>query len=70
MLVVSVPPQADELQPFLVRGAIVAGKFKGSYISIVTRRGEDTVATDPAAIHSLLVAGKAALRGERRRPAT
>jgi Schlafen, AlbA_2 len=67
LAVISVPPQPEEIQPFLVRGAIVERRFRGSYFSLVTRRGEDTLATDAAAIHSLLVAGRVALRGERRK---
>ncbi len=66
IVVISVPPQPEESRPFLVRGALIQGRVRGSYITIVTRQGEDTLSTDPAAIHSLLVAGRVALAGTRR----
>jgi Putative DNA-binding domain len=67
VVVVSVPPQPEEMQPFLVRGAVTGGRLSGSFVSVVTRRGEDTLATDVASIHALLAAGRAALRTRRRR---
>lgn len=61
LLVVSVPKQPDALRPFLVHGAIVAGRVEGAFFSIVRRRGEQSVTVHPAAIHSLIAAGRAAL---------
>ncbi|CAM5726784.1 hypothetical protein STENM223S_07037 [Streptomyces tendae] len=40
LVVVSLPPQPEELKPFLVHGAIVDGSVEGAFISIVRRRGE------------------------------
>lgn len=64
LLFVHVPPQPEELKPFLVHGAIVAGRAEESFISIVRRRGEDSIPATPAAIHSMLAAGRALLRGQ------
>jgi hypothetical protein len=62
LLVIHVPPQPEELKPFLVQGAIVNGKVEGAFISIVRRRGEDSVPITAQAIHSTLAAGRALLR--------
>jgi hypothetical protein len=59
-----VPPQPQELKPFLVHGAVIGKRVEGAFISIPRRRGEDTIQTSPASIHSFLVAGKALLSGE------
>jgi hypothetical protein len=59
-----IPAQGRELQPFLVRGALIGGAWNGTHISIPVRSGEDTVYTDPAAVHSMLAAGRIALRAE------
>lgn len=61
--VVSVPPQPEEFKPFLVHGAVIGGKVSDAYYSIVTRRDDGAVPTDPQAVHALLSAGRAALRG-------
>jgi hypothetical protein len=62
LLVIRVPPQAEYLKPFLVAGAIINDKVSGSFISIPQRRGTDKWNMSPAAIHSLLVAARVALR--------
>jgi hypothetical protein len=69
LLVVHVPPQPEELKPFLVHGAIVAGRVEGAFISIVRRRGEQSIPIEASAIHAQLAAGRALLRGEQKRPA-
>ena len=56
------PPQADELKPFLVHVAIVHGKVEGAFISIVRRRDEHSVPVTAAALHGMLAAGRALLR--------
>ncbi|WP_433295953.1 AlbA family DNA-binding domain-containing protein [Pseudonocardia sp. CA-142604] len=58
-----VPPQQEENKPFLVHGAIVNGRYEGGFISIVRRRGEDSIPISGPAIHSTLAAGRALLRG-------
>jgi hypothetical protein len=71
LVLVYVPPEPEELKPFLVQGAIVGGRQEGAYISIVRRRGEASIPITAAAIHSTLAAGRALLRligvGNRRR---
>ena len=60
--VVSVPPQREEYKPFLVHGAVRGGKINDAFFSIVSRRDDAAVPTDPQAVHALLAAGRAALR--------
>ncbi|MEV0363977.1 hypothetical protein [Nocardia fusca] len=62
LVIVSVPPQDEELKPFLVHGAIVDGRVEGAYISIVRRSGEDSIPISAQQIHSTLAAGRALLR--------
>ncbi|MVU76008.1 hypothetical protein GPX89_01970 [Nocardia sp. ET3-3] len=62
LVVVSVPPQDEELKPFLVHGAIVGGRVEGAYISILRRSGEDSIPITAQQIHSTLAAGRALLR--------
>lgn len=62
LVILNVPPQPEELKPFLVHGAIVNGKVEGAFISILRRRGEDSIPITPQSIHSTLAAGRALLR--------
>jgi hypothetical protein len=62
LIVLHVPPQPEELKPFLVHGAIVDGRVEGAFISIVRRRGEASIPVTATAIHTLLAAGRALLR--------
>lgn len=62
LLVFDVPPQSDNLKPFLVKGAVINGKVEGAFISIVRRRGEHSIPIEPAAIHAALTVGRAAMR--------
>jgi hypothetical protein len=59
---IHIPPQRDEIKPFVVKGVVVAGDVRGTHVSIPVRDGEDTRYADPAEIHSLLQAGRMALR--------
>lgn len=64
LIVIDVPPQAEELKPFLVHGAITAGgDTEGSFISIVQRRGEGSIPITAPMIHASIAAGRALLRG-------
>jgi hypothetical protein len=62
LILIDVPPQPEELKPFLVHGAIVDGKVHGAFISIVRRQGEWSIPVTASAIHSMLSAGRALLR--------
>jgi hypothetical protein len=43
LVVLHIPPQPEELKPFLVHGTIVDGRVEGAFISIVRRRGESSI---------------------------
>jgi hypothetical protein len=62
LILIDVPPQPEELKPFLVHGAVVDGKAEGEFISIVRRQGDETIPITAKAIHSTLAAGLALLR--------
>jgi hypothetical protein len=64
LLIIEVPRQPPELQPFLVHGAIVGDKAEGAFISIVRRRGEGSIPTSAKQIHAYIVAGRAYLRAD------
>lgn len=67
-LAIHIPPQPEELKPFLVHGAVVGGRVEGAFISIIRRRGEDSIPASPASIHSMLVAGRGLLRKPKEPP--
>jgi hypothetical protein len=62
LILIDVPPQSEELKPFLVHGAIVDGKAEDEFISIVRRQGDETIPITAPMIHSMLAAGRALLR--------
>ena len=68
LVLIDIPPQPEELKPFLVHGAVVDGNGEGAFISIVRRRDDVSIPTTAAMIHSTIAAGRALLRnGENRR---
>ncbi|MEV0537093.1 ATP-binding protein, partial [Kitasatospora sp. NPDC050463] len=62
LVILHIPPQPEELKPFLVHGAVVDGRVEGAFISIVRRRGESSIPITAPAIHATLAAGRALLR--------
>jgi hypothetical protein len=62
LVLIDIPPQPEELKPFLVHGALIDGDVEGAFISIVRRRGESSIPTTAPMIHSTLAAGRALLR--------
>jgi hypothetical protein len=65
---VHIPPQDPSTQPFLVHGAIVGRKVEGSFISIVKRRGDQSLSVRAEELHAWLVAGRRLVReGQLRR---
>lgn len=53
LISIDIPPQPEELKPFLVHGAITAeGDTEGSFISIVQRRGEGSMPITAPMIHA------------------
>jgi hypothetical protein len=63
LLIMTIPAQPPEVRPLLVLGAVKEGKVVGSFVMIVRRHGDAVIATQPAALHSLIAAGRAALVG-------
>ncbi|MFF8846730.1 helix-turn-helix domain-containing protein [Streptomyces sp. NPDC015127] len=63
VMAIYVPPQPEEIKPFIVKGAVVDSKVSGSFLSIPHRRGSDKWAMSPEAVHSMLVAARVVLRG-------
>ncbi|MFE2387074.1 AlbA family DNA-binding domain-containing protein [Streptomyces misionensis] len=63
IMVVYIPPQPEEIKPFIVKGAMIGSKVSGSFFSIPHRRGSDKWAMSPEAVHSTLVAARIVLRG-------
>ncbi|MEV7827080.1 hypothetical protein [Microbacterium enclense] len=64
IILIDLPPQPEELKPFLVHGAILAdGTTEGAFISVVQRRGEGSIPITAPMIHASLAAGRALLRG-------
>jgi len=57
-----VPPQREELKPFVTRGVVAAGRIHATHVSIPVRDGQETRYASPAEVHSLLQAGRIALR--------
>ncbi|WP_157630922.1 hypothetical protein [Kribbella catacumbae] len=62
LVLIDIPPQPDELKPFLVHGAVIDSRTEGAFISIVRRRGDSSIPTTAAMIHAHLAAGRALLR--------
>jgi hypothetical protein len=56
--VLFIPPQGEELKPFLVRGVDVGSKYDAHFVSIPGRHGETTRYASIASIHALLQAGR------------
>lgn len=57
-----VPPQREEIKPFVTKGVVAGGKIHTTYVSIPVRDGEETRYAGPSEVHSLLQAGRVALR--------
>jgi hypothetical protein len=62
IMIIFIPRQPEEAKPFLVHGAIAGGRMEGSFISIVRRRGDDSIPVSAVSIHAALAAGRALLR--------
>jgi hypothetical protein len=59
---IQVPPQDPGCLPFLVHGAIVGRRVDGSFISIVRRRGDQSISVRAEEMHAWLAAGRRLLR--------
>ncbi|MEU1477050.1 ATP-binding protein [Streptomyces sp. NPDC005760] len=65
IMAVYIPPQPEEIKPFIVKGAMIDSKVRGSFFSIPHRRGSEKWAMSPEAVHSMLVAARTVLRGRK-----
>jgi hypothetical protein len=66
LLMIDVPIQPEQVKPFLVGGAVIKGKLRGSYFTVAARRDDSRLVASPAEIHGLLAAGRLATRLEER----
>lgn len=65
ILCILVPPQREELKPFLVQGALIFGEHEDGAILIPRRRGEGSIPITAREIHAFLAAGRTHLRSGR-----
>ena len=68
---ITVPRQDERLKPFVVHGAVIGRKVDGAFISVVVRRGEESIVLTAPELQTWLAAGRRLLRegqlGRRRR---
>ncbi len=65
IMIVEVPSQPDYNKPYLVSGAIVGGKSRGEFISVVQRRDDGSEPIKASMIHAWIATGRALIqRGE------
>lgn len=60
-LYIRVPTQPSEAKPVLVIGALVGDRVSGHYLTVPFRQDDVVQFRNPAALHSLLIAGRVAL---------
>ncbi|HEX4116235.1 MAG TPA: RNA-binding domain-containing protein [Solirubrobacteraceae bacterium] len=61
IVTIEIPAQPEALKPFFVRRAQFAGRLRSEHLALPVRLGADTSHWDLAELHSLIVAGRAAL---------
>jgi hypothetical protein len=61
IVVIEIPEQPPALKPFFVRRAQIAGRVRTEHLALPIRVGDVTSNWDLAELHSLIVAGRAAL---------
>ncbi len=61
IIVIEIPAQSPAALPFLIRRADIAGKIRSQHFTIPVRVADDNATWDLGEIHSLIVAGRAAL---------
>ena len=59
IVVIEIPPQAPELQPFFVKRTEIEGRLRTERLGVPVRLGADTNHWDVAQLHALVVAGRA-----------
>jgi hypothetical protein len=58
---IRIPTQPAELKPVFVTGHLVNDRISSHYLTLPTRQGDVVEYRNPAALHSLLVAGRVAV---------
>jgi hypothetical protein len=61
VIVIEIPPQSPAALPFVIRRAEIAGKIRSQHFTIPVRIADHNATWDLGEIHSLIVAGRAAL---------
>lgn len=61
ILVIDIPTQPPASIPFFVRRAQIAGKIRTNHFALPMTVGDSNAAWDIAEVHTLIVAGRAAL---------
>jgi hypothetical protein len=61
LVVIEIPEQPEALKPFFVRRAQLAGRVRTEHLALPIRVGDATSHWDLAELHSLIIAGRAAL---------
>lgn len=61
IVVIEIPTQSPAAIPFIVKKADIAGRVRNHHFTIPVRVADDTAAWDIGEIHTLIVAGRAAL---------
>jgi hypothetical protein len=61
IVVIEIPPQSPAALPFMVRKTDIGGKIRDQHFTIPVRVADDNATWDLGEIHSLIVAGRAAL---------
>lgn len=59
IVVIEIPPQAPELQPFFIKRTEIEGRLRTERLGVPVRLGADTNHWDVAQLHALVVAGRA-----------
>ena len=60
---IHIPDQADEIRPFLVKGAVQGASVRGAAITVPRRRSDMSMPVTVEEIHTYLVVGRALLKG-------
>lgn len=66
LILIDIPPQPEEMAPFLVHGVIVDERRRDIFFSLPQRNGDYTDFLSLPALHARLVAGRAWLDGRLR----
>jgi hypothetical protein len=65
LVVIEIPEQPEALKPFFVRRAQLAGRVRTEHLALPVRVGDATSHWELAELHSLIIAGRAALAQSR-----